>query len=123
MNKWATIAGIVLIAGFCALGVMELMQSHIPYVTTVPQVQSAQGKAIQFMGAIVQDSIKSDTATAQLRFQLRDASGRKLPVRYDGVKPANFDSAERAVVVGKYASQVFVAEQVLTSCPSKYKGK
>jgi cytochrome c-type biogenesis protein CcmE len=123
MNKWATIAGVVLIAGFCVLGFVELMQAQIPYVTKVADVKAASRKQLQFMGEIVQESIKFDSAQNMLDFHLRDPSGARLPVRYHGVKPANFDSAPRAVVVGEFVSPDFIAKQVMTSCPSKYKGK
>jgi cytochrome c-type biogenesis protein CcmE len=123
MSKWATVAGVVLIAAFCALGFAELMQSHIPYVTKVEDVKAAGDKSIQFMGAIVGDTIKYDRAAHVLEFQLRDPGGARLAVRYEGVKPANFDSAPKAVVIGKYYGSGFEAQQVLTSCPSKYQGK
>lgn len=123
MNKWATVAGVVLIAAFCVLGLVELMQSQIPYVTKVADVRAASGKQMQFMGAIVHESVKFDSERKTLAFHLSDSSGARLPVRYEGVKPANFDSAPRAVVVGQLAGAEFAAKQVMTSCPSKYKGK
>lgn len=123
MNKWATIAGVILIAGFCALGFVELMKSHIPYYTQVSKVRASEGKELQFMGSIVTDAVRYDSENNILRFQLRDPKGEKLDVVYEGVKPANFDTAPRAVVVGKYEGSLFAAKQLLTSCPSRYQGK
>lgn len=123
MTKWATIAGVVLVAAFGVLGFVELMQSQIPYVTSVSDVKAAPGKTMQFMGAIEHNSVKFDAQDNMLAFDLRDEAGQKLSVSYHGVKPANFDSAPRAVVTGEFADSAFVAKQLMTSCPSKYQGK
>lgn len=38
-------------------------------------------------------------------------------------KPANFEHAEELVVIGRFSKEknIFVADKVLTKCPSKYK--
>lgn len=123
MNKWATIAGVVLIAGFCALGFVELSRSHMPYVSSVSEVKAADGRQLQFAGTILHDTAKYDPATSELVVQLSDEKQDRLLVRYEGVKPANFDTAPKAVVTGTYYGKEFVAKRFLTSCPSKYQGK
>ncbi|MDH4223841.1 MAG: cytochrome c maturation protein CcmE [candidate division Zixibacteria bacterium] len=39
-----------------------------------------------------------------------------------GVKPANFEQATSIVVIGMYRDGIFIADQVLVKCPSKYQG-
>ena len=56
-------------------------------------------------------------------FQLRDRKGQTLKVRYKGVKPGNFDTAETAVVRGSITGDEFAASEVLLKRPSKYRGK
>jgi len=63
------------------------------------------------------------TRPTELVFQLRDPKGQALKVRYRGVKPGNFDTADRAVVRGSISGDAFTASQVLLKCPSKYRGK
>jgi cytochrome c-type biogenesis protein CcmE len=35
-------------------------------------------------------------------------------------KPANFEEAEKLVIEGSTQGDVFVADKILTKCPSKY---
>jgi cytochrome c-type biogenesis protein CcmE len=41
-------------------------------------------------------------------------------VRYNNPKPANFEEAEQLVVQGRTQDGVFVADNILVKCPSKY---
>jgi cytochrome c-type biogenesis protein CcmE len=43
-----------------------------------------------------------------------------MPVVFQGVKPGNFDQAEKIVVIGRYQEGAFHASQILVKCPSKY---
>jgi len=123
MNKWMYVLGAVLIAGFAALGVVEMIKSQTPYATTVADARAVGDKPLQFMGAIVSGKTRYDDKADELLFCLRDDKGETISVRYKGVKPANFDNADRAVVRGSYSGGEIVADQVLLKCPSKYKGK
>ena len=123
MSKSMYILGALLIAGFAALGVMEMMKSQTPYVTTAAEVRSIKDRPVQFMGSIVPGKIRYNDSDDELRFELKDEKSDTLKVRYKGVKPANFDSADKAVVRGTYSGGELVADQVLLKCPSKYKGK
>ena len=51
-----------------------------------------------------------------------DERGSSLPVQYGGTKPGNFDQADQVVVIGRYQEGVFLADQLLVKCPSKYQG-
>lgn len=63
-----------------------------------------------------------------LRFRLRDQQGLSMSVVYYGAKPQDFERSEQVVIVGKVVpgpsnqenKSVFVADQILTKCPSKY---
>jgi cytochrome c-type biogenesis protein CcmE len=46
-----------------------------------------------------------------------------MPVHYYGVVPGNFEQATSVVLKGKSTEGVFVAEQMLVKCPSKYQGE
>lgn len=123
MNKWMYILGVLLIAGFAVLGATELIKAQTPYVTTVSEVRGMKDKPLQFIGTIFHASTKTDTKSDELTFRLIDEKGESIQVRYKGIKPANFDTADKAVVRGTYYGSDLVADQVLLKCPSKYQGK
>ncbi len=63
-----------------------------------------------------------DPSTDCFRFYLQDSTGSQQLVHYYDPKPANFEQADKVVVIGKYDAQrqAFVAEKMLMKCPSKY---
>jgi len=79
--------------------------------------------AIRLAGSVKAGSIKYDIDRMQLEFEL--AGQRNLaPVRYCGTVPENFTDSKEVLVEGKPdANGVFIANQVLTRCESKYKAK
>lgn len=54
-------------------------------------------------------------------FHLIDPEGRSNEVLLTKPKPQDFETAEQIVVTGKMEADVFVADEVLMKCPSKYK--
>ncbi|RMF53085.1 MAG: cytochrome c maturation protein CcmE, partial [Bacteroidetes bacterium] len=61
-----------------------------------------------------------DPATNVFTFYMQDEHGNVRQVRYANPKPANFEDAERLVIDGYAQGDVFVAENILVKCPSKY---
>lgn len=122
-NKTLYILGALLIAGFGVLGAMEMMNAQTPYVQTLAEVRSKGDRPVQLVGSLVPGKARYDDDHDELLFQLRDDAGEQVAVRYKGVKPANFDTADRAVVRGKYTGKEFIADKLLLKCPSKYQGK
>jgi cytochrome c-type biogenesis protein CcmE len=123
MNKWLYVLGAVLIAGFAVLGMNEMIRSRTPYLTLVSEVRSVGDRPLRFMGTIVHEKTGYDENTDELVFTLRDGKGETIEVRYKGVKPANFDRADKAVVRGRLYGDEFVADQVLPKRASRYQGK
>jgi len=123
MNKWLYVLGIIVLAGFAALTVWELMSQSTPYVMKVADLKSMSDRPVQFMGAVDHQTAEYDEANDELRFQIKDEDGESVKVRFKGVKPANFDTAPKAVVTGIYRSGEINATKVALSCPSKYENK
>jgi cytochrome c-type biogenesis protein CcmE len=72
--------------------------------------------------------VEYDPRTLRLRFAIADfteanASAVSVPVDFTGIKPDMFADGRDVIVEGKYTSGVLQANQVLTSCPSKYEAK
>jgi cytochrome c-type biogenesis protein CcmE len=51
---------------------------------------------------------------------MQDDKGEIRRVKYMNPKPANFEDAEKLVVLGHTEGEEFVAEHILVKCPSKY---
>ena len=64
------------------------------------------------------------TGELHLTFSIQDETGT-LPISYHGPQPDMLVDAVEAVAIGKYdaAGEVFVAEELLMKCPSKYEEK
>lgn len=81
----------------------------------------ASGKRVHVVGEWVKDSpISYDAGSNIFSFQMRDETGVAREVHYLNPKPANFEEAERLVIEGRVDGEIFVAENILVKCPSKY---
>jgi cytochrome c-type biogenesis protein CcmE len=83
---------------------------------------------LRVAGRVQPGSIDYDAKSLRLRFDLGgfpDAKqpGLSVPVSFTGIKPDMFADSRDVIVEGRYADGVFEANQVLTSCPSKYEAK
>ena len=74
------------------------------------------------MGSLDKRSDQYDTGRQELRFDLLDPAGNRMPVSYRGIKPGNFKDAISIVAIGSYREGRIEAEKLLVKCPSKYQG-
>jgi len=120
------IGGLVVVIVVVALIAASFSGSGSEYLT-INQVRALgpdQARASRVAGAIVSDSVQWDTRELHLSFEIEDETGQ-LPISYRGPKPDMLVDAVEAVAIGKYdpAAQVFVADDLLMKCPSKYEEK
>jgi cytochrome c-type biogenesis protein CcmE len=113
MNRWIYILGVVLIAGFAGLGMLEVIKAQTPRVTLVSEAGPIRDRPIWFSGSIVHEKTRYDDSSDELVFQLRDSRGDTIGVRYKGLKPAGFDRAGRATVRGRCYGSEIVADQIV----------
>jgi len=125
MKAAPIIAGVV-IAGALAFGAVAFKNSLVGYVPFQQAVAaSSTGSTVQIMGAPVAGQTQFDTTSGNLSFVLREqSSGQTMPVVFKSPKPDNFDQAISIGAIGHYDSdsKVFVADNLLVKCPSKYAG-
>ncbi len=122
-RKHLYFCGGVLLVVFAGFSLSSFTKSLTPYVSYA-EAQTAN-RMVQVAGGLEKASSRYDHATGMLHFTLREAETRTtLPVRYEGLKPANFEDAISIVAIGRYdrQSNEFVADQLLVKCPSKYQG-
>lgn len=118
------IIGIVIIAVFAGWGANSFMTTTISYVS-LDEVATAKG-TVQVMGEIDFDAVNYDAENSRLVFEVTGLEDhtrdQRLTVVYTGVVPGNFDQATSVVAKGHYEDGVFMADQLLVKCPSKYQG-
>lgn len=117
------LGGAILLA-FAGFSMASFKQTLTPYVS-FSDAQKVE-RTVQVAGGLVKNSWSYDDATKSLHFTLKqtEGSGETIRVRYNGVKPGNFEDAISIVAIGRYdqASQELVANKLLVKCPSKYQG-
>lgn len=110
-------------AGFTVLMIFEMKNAATPYVMKVENVAASAGRPVQFKGSIDHAKTAYNRASHETCFTLTDKDGNALKVTYDRQKPANFDTADVAVVRGIYQNGALKADRVSVKCPSKYESK
>lgn len=121
-NKMYIVVGVLVIA-FAAFSLLSFKQSLTPYVTYA-EAQAAP-RVVQVAGGLEKETFYYDEEKGTLHFTLLDPeSDDVLKVRYDGLKPANFEDAISIVAIGRFdeATDEFHADKLLVKCPSKYQG-
>ncbi|MFN8394715.1 MAG: cytochrome c maturation protein CcmE [Bacteroidia bacterium] len=82
------------------------------------------GEVVHIAGKwVMQDRAKYDNGQDLFTFYMQDTTGGTSLVNYYDPMPANFKSADRITVQGKYEGNAFVADKILMKCPSKYNDK
>lgn len=117
----------VLLGAFGYLMVSSFNNAKTYYMTISEVTDSAdKGKLgeqnLKVSGKLVGQSVKWDSSKVELKFELiSEDQNKTMPVLYKGVKPDNFNEGIEVIVDGKYTvEQVFLADKVMTKCPSKY---
>lgn len=111
---------LVTFAGFSFTAFKETLTPYVPYETA-----RRGDRLVQVAGALAEGSSSYVAAEESLYFTLLEPETRQtLRVRYQGLKPANFEDAVSIVAIGRYdlAEQKFKADKLLVKCPSKYQG-
>ena len=124
MNRKALylLGGLMLLA-FAGFSLTSFKEALTPYVSYEEALSTK--RQVQVAGGLEKASSRYDQESGMLHFTLREAeTDATLPVRYKGLKPANFEDAISIVAIGRYdeASREFEADQLLVKCPSKYQG-
>lgn len=122
-RKLATALGIGLLVAFAGFAFTTFRSALTPYVTFADAQRAS--KVVQVAGALEKQSTRYDETASKLHFALIEpATGATLPVRYDGLRPANFEDAVSIVAIGSWdkAGSEFEAKKLLVKCPSKYQG-
>lgn len=95
-------------------------------LTTYSNFEEAKskGKVVKLVGQLAKDQeIYYDAAKDPnyLSFYVTDQKGATNKVVLKAAKPQDFELSEQIVITGKMENDIFVAQDILLKCPSKYK--
>ena len=118
LYKILILAAILVVAGYLIFQASTSVMNPYLSVSEVKQHPDRYvGRDIQLIGNVTGPF---DKGPGGLSFTLIDNSA-SLQVSYSGPIPQNFMEGIRIVVIGRVNPDgSFVAEQILTKCPSKY---
>lgn len=124
------VAGIVVAA--CIAGLIMVSTEGLDFYSSVAdfhkKLDTYQGSTVRVRGKIQAGSVRHDAKELETEFVLREEDPAPPPteaglhVYYKGVRPANFEPGKDIVVQGTYDAgrKLFVANQLMFKCPSKY---
>ena len=122
-----------LIIGLAIIIIFSIWAASAFFKTTLRYVSIEEAKtstrSVQVMGKIDFDRVNYNVDQARLEFEIYDSEANdshvadRMKIVYYGTIPGNFDQATSVVVKGKSENNVFVADQLLVKCPSKYQGE
>jgi cytochrome c-type biogenesis protein CcmE len=122
--RWSFVVAGVAIAGAVLYLVLANTGATAEYYMTITQLRACSTcsvRTVRVAGVVVAGSIARDTTNQMVQFKISDSKTTAMPVVYSGVVPDIFQSGAQVVVEGKLASNgVFMAENLLTKCPSKF---
>ena len=119
---------IVVVVGSVGYLMFSSLDDTMIYYKTVDELlaESARfdGKPIRVNGVLVPASVRQKPGTEQFRFTL-SKRGQVLEVSYAGILPDSMEDGRDLVVQGmlQASQKLFVADQILTKCPSKHEAK
>jgi len=120
--KWKTVVGLTAMLGFGALLLLNFGSQVGGYMNFEEAART--GAEAHVVGTWVQKRPTNYNRSRNVfTFYMQDESGTTRKVRYNNPKPANFEEAEQVVVQGETRNGVFVADNILVKCPSKYNNK
>lgn len=129
--KKTHIFGIIIIA-VCVMIIMSTAGDASTYVSFKEAKALASGgedKMIHVVGQLFKDGqgnivgIQPSEDKLSFSFMMVDENQQEQRVFYNEPMPADFTRSEQVVVIGAYHNEVFVADQILMKCPSKYQEK
>lgn len=92
-----------------------------PYVS-FEYAKAHPEKYVQVIGKRGKD-VPANTEGKGYTFTMVDEKSEQMKAWTAESKPVNFEHAEELVVIGRFSGEknIFMADKVLTKCPSKYK--
>ena len=123
LRKKYVIGGILILVAVSFLLYTGFREGTVYYYTVSELKENTatlKDKEIRVAGQVAEGSMAWDPDSLIVSFTLIDEN-ESLPITYEGIAPDNLQEGRDVVVGGKYhADGIFLADNILTKCPSKY---
>ena len=105
---------------FLAIGISVAVfsSSATPYIT-LAEARKMSGDRLNLGVDIIKSTISQRPGTKVLEFDATDKNGEKIHVKHVG-ELVDISKANKVTCIGKLEGDVFVSQQMLVKCPSKY---
>lgn len=123
----------LLVAAIGYLMYAGLQQSSTYYFTIdefLPRKHELVGQGVRVAGRVAPGSLAKQTSAkgTEMRFAIGDFKaadqiGETVPVAFTGIVPDMFAEGRDVIIEGRYVDGTLQAQQIMTSCPSKYEAK
>ena len=130
MNKSSKfiLAGVVMLAVVGYLMISGFKSESVYYLEVkevMGNYEKYNERGMRVSGGVVDGTIVKDLKNQKLQFSVEDPDGTSMPVVYNGIIPDNFKDDIEVIIEGRLDenSKVFIAETLLTKCPSKYEAE
>lgn len=122
MKKSYIIGGVLIIAAiFTLINATKDVSTYGNF-----KIASTSQSTIKVVGTLIKDKpldYNPETNPNEVSFFLKDKEGVEKKVLLKKAKPQGFEMSEQIVLTGKMEDDVFVANEILMKCPSKYKNE
>jgi cytochrome c-type biogenesis protein CcmE len=106
----------------CMVVTMYTFSGAVANHVNIAHAKTKPHDVIQVPGDIDKSTVIFDAVRGRLEFEIVDRKDKsqRMKVVYAQPKPENFDTANSVEAIGSYKNGVFVAQNLLVKCPSKY---
>ncbi len=106
-----------------SIGVMTITLVDSSTYANFTEAFEEEGKEFHVVGKLNKEipySYEPEVNPNVFQFHMIDMDGEKRKVILKKSKPQDFDASEQIVLIGRAKGDVFVANDILMKCPSKY---
>ncbi len=126
--KKTHIIGILVIAAAIFIVIITAgdASSYVTFEEAKEMALNGNNKKIHVVGQLTKDDqgqitgIKPSEDKLAFSFQMVDGNNEIHQVFYNEPMPPDFQKSEQVVVIGSFKNELFVADEILLKCPSKY---
>jgi len=127
-KKKIIIGTVIILGAICYLLVSGFsnVKVHVQMEDLVNSGTKYRDTYVQTEGSVIGESINWNAPKVELTFTVAGKLDPTvtMPVIYNKVIPENFQNTTEVMVGGYYTQEgVFLAEEMITKCPSKYEAK
>jgi cytochrome c-type biogenesis protein CcmE len=122
MAKYRNVGIFIVLMALLVTAIYSLSDNIMSPYVSFDYARKNSSKYVQIIGSF-DKSRGVDHGEGFFSFTLVDDKGGAIRAMHRGMKPVNFEHADKIVLLGKYDQKggTFDADKVLVKCPSKYR--